>query len=111
MIDQILKNLLSNAIRFTEQGSITIQVSNITEHGAPYLAIDVQDTGRGIAKDDQPFIFEPFHQGRTADFASVFGGIGLGLAIAKQFAMEMHGDLRLLSSELGKGSTFRLLLP
>ncbi len=111
MIDQILKNLLSNAIRFTEQGSITIRVSTITDHSLPYLAIDVQDTGRGIAKDDQPSIFEPFHQGKTADSTSIFGGIGLGLAIAKQFAMEMQGDLRLLYSELGKGSTFRLLLP
>ncbi len=110
MIDQILKNLLSNAIRFTERGEIRIRVSDTIEKNIPYLAIDIQDTGKGIAEDDQAHIFEPFHQAHDPKANLDFGGIGLGLAIAKQFATEMRGDLRLLHSELGKGSTFRLLL-
>ncbi len=105
-VAQILVNVLSNAIKFTESGGrVTVNV------GAPAdtATISVQDTGCGIAADKIDSIFEPFVQlGRS--LSSSHAGTGLGLAISRDLAHAMNGDLT-VSSEEGSGSTFTLSLP
>ena len=110
---QILKNLLSNAFKFTEKGSVSLNIS--TPAGpenplpAPAVAWSVGDTGIGIEKDKQELVFQAFQQvdGSTS---RKFGGTGLGLSISLQLARRMGGDIT-LASERGKGSTFTLYLP
>jgi PAS domain S-box-containing protein len=104
-VRQILINLLSNAIKFTSMnGHINVECS--ANDGT--LNIDVSDDGAGIPPDKLEAIFEPFVQvGR--DFSSPQGGTGLGLAISRDLARRMGGDLE-VESELGKGSTFTLML-
>ncbi len=104
-VRQILTNLLSNAIKFTEKGQVQVLVSY--ESGA--LKIAVSDTGRGVNKDFQRKIFEPFYQQENSD-ATCIGGTGLGLVISKKLAEQMHGYIQLVS-EPGFGSTFTLVLP
>ncbi|MCT6923805.1 ATP-binding protein [Metasolibacillus sp.] len=115
---QILKNLLSNALKFTNEGSVNVVISQIPEteitaemqHLSTYwLKVAVIDTGIGIPPDKQQMIFETFQQ---ADGATVrkFGGTGLGLSISKQFAQLLGGWITLESKE-GKGSTFTLYVP
>jgi PAS domain S-box-containing protein len=103
---QILLNLFGNALKFTPAGGMI----SLGVRAADYeVSITVTDTGVGISEEDQARIFEPFTQaGRALD--SRDQGVGLGLAISRQFARAMGGDLR-VSSELGKGSTFTLTLP
>jgi signal transduction histidine kinase len=104
-IRQIIFNLVSNAAKFTEQGSITIRL----RADQARVAVSVVDTGIGIDKDHVDAIFERFRQvdGSTTRKA---GGTGLGLSIAKRF-VEMHGgDLR-VDSKLGKGSVFTMIIP
>ncbi|MDM5065521.1 two component system sensor kinase [Aeromonas salmonicida] len=100
-LEQILINLLGNAVKFTERGSVTVQVSRRDAH----LAIEVQDTGPGIAEDKQQEIFVPFVQVNAYS-----GGNGLGLTIARMLAGLMGGDITLYSRP-GSGATFTLLLP
>ncbi len=104
-VRQILTNLLSNAIKFTENGQVQVLVSY--ESGT--LKIAVSDTGRGVDKDFQRKIFEPFYQQENSD-ATCIGGTGLGLVISKKLAEQMHGYIQLVS-EPGFGSTFTLVLP
>lgn len=102
---QILLNLLTNALKFTDNGSVKVDW-DADEH---HVSINVRDTGRGIPNDRVAQIFEPFVQvGRNADEARQ--GIGLGLAISRQLARIMGGDLRAESVE-GSGSVFTLELP
>jgi two-component system chemotaxis sensor kinase CheA len=104
-LEQILKNLLANAIKFTRQGSVALKVS--ANDGAVRFA--VSDTGIGIAKDQQEIIFESFRQadGKTS---RMYGGTGLGLAICRELAGLLNGRIE-VESELGAGSTFTLTLP
>ncbi|WP_300455400.1 response regulator [Accumulibacter sp.] len=107
---QVLLNLLGNAINFTRQGSVTLAVDGEpAENGALRLAVEVRDTGIGIAPEDQKRIFEPFTQIVTHSTSS---GTGLGLAITRQYLTMMGGELEVESTP-GVGSTFRfvLLLP
>jgi signal transduction histidine kinase/HAMP domain-containing protein len=109
-IKQILLNLLGNAIKFTEKGTITISVAVVEDRGSSLLLdIVVQDTGIGISVEDQEHIFESFTQ---ADGSTTrrFGGTGLGLTICRRLAELMGGSIRVESSE-GVGSTFYLRLP
>lgn len=109
-LTQILANLISNAIKFTQQGGITLTVSNmgIQEEGIR-LGITVIDTGIGIDKDKQEHIFDRFQQ--AEDFVTrKYGGTGLGLAIVKNLVVLQHGEIQ-LESDRGKGSKFSIVLP
>lgn len=104
-IAQVLLNLLGNAIKFTDEGEVRVEVTVSNET----LWVSVFDTGPGLSEADQRMIFEEFHQ---ADGSSTRkkGGTGLGLAIAKRI-VEMHGGRIGVESTLGKGSTFYFTLP
>ncbi|MBX3160446.1 MAG: HAMP domain-containing protein [Deltaproteobacteria bacterium] len=102
---QILKNLVANAIKFTEKGAVTVTIAARGQD----LAIAVSDSGIGIAREKLGWIFEAFAQAETGT-SRKFGGTGLGLTIAKQLAARLGGDLT-VDSELGTGSTFTLALP
>ena len=103
--EQILVNLIGNAIRYTESGSITVRANKSNR----YVWISVIDTGVGIAKEDLPYIFERFWRADPSR-ASHSGGTGIGLAIARRL-VELQGGKIEAESELGKGSTFRFCLP
>lgn len=102
---RILINLLGNAIKFTPEGSI-----HITGKMDSKLKISVQDTGIGIPADKLEVIFEKFRKLSESSKQGYFNGSGIGLYIAKQFALELGGDL-LVESELGKGSIFTFVSP
>ena len=108
-IEQVLINLVGNAMKFTpDEGIIAIRVSlHPDEH---QVEISVQDTGVGIAPEDQARIFDEFAQVRRAHAAGTQDGSGLGLAIAKRIVEAHHGQLR-VSSSPGQGSTFAFSLP
>jgi PAS domain S-box-containing protein len=103
-LKQVLLNLLSNATKFTEKGSVTLQVNCITAGNTVSLEFKVIDTGIGITPEDQKKVFDPFVQ---ADFSNTrrHGGTGLGLTISKKLVQLMGGDIALESAP-GKGSTF-----
>ena len=105
-IRQVLLNLLSNAVKFTPDGG---HVAVRAQRGGDQIQISVQDTGIGIAPEDQPRVFEEFRQvGKTSDRSRE--GTGLGLTLAKRF-IELHGGRIWIDSELGKGTTFTVALP
>lgn len=106
-LQQVVWNLLSNAVKFTKQrGHITVALTQ-TE---TYAQIQVTDTGKGIKSDFMPYVFEHFRQEDGA-ITRQFGGLGLGLAIARQI-VEMHGGtIRVDSSGEGQGATFTVQLP
>lgn len=111
---QIIKNLLSNAFKFTEKGKVTLHIrkeeSLVHLSGADHwLKISVADTGIGISKDKHDLIFEAFQQGDGATVRK-YGGTGLGLSICLEFIKLLGGKLE-LDSEEGKGSTFTLYIP
>ena len=103
---QILTNLVGNAIKFTEQGTVGVRVALDAER----LAIDVSDTGIGVTAAQAEALFAPFQQG-DGSIAPRFGGSGLGLALSRRLAEGMGGTLELLHAAPGTGTTFRLVLP
>jgi CheY-like chemotaxis protein len=109
---QVLKNLLSNAFKFTERGEVRLSMNPIApQKGYPArVAFTVSDTGIGIPSDKRQLIFEAFQQveGGTA---RKYGGTGLGLSISREITRMLNGELRLTQSEQGVGSTFVLTLP
>jgi signal transduction histidine kinase len=107
-VRQILLNLVGNAIKFTEHGSVHILASCTTD-AEPRIAIAVQDTGVGLSEEAQQKLFAPFAQ---ADESATrqFGGTGLGLHISRHLARMMQGEVH-MRSQLAKGSTFTLELP
>ncbi len=102
---QVLLNIVGNAIKFTDKGGVTIRARAIGGH----FEIAVEDTGPGIAAEDQARIFEAFQQGDNTN-TRLKGGTGLGLSISQRF-IEMHGGTLEVASTLGVGSTFTITLP
>ncbi|MCH2219790.1 MAG: ATP-binding protein, partial [Dechloromonas sp.] len=104
-LNQILLNVLSNAVKFTERGRVALHAGRVGDR----LSITVTDTGIGMNESQLSELFSPFHQ---ADAAATrrFGGTGLGLAISKRIAELMHGDIR-VESQKGIGTTVRIDLP
>lgn len=108
-IRQILNNLLSNAVKFTDCGRVVLRARLLNRDGErSCLLWQVSDTGKGIAEQDQPFIFDAFYQ--TEGHTQTIPGTGLGLPICQRLTQLMNGHLRLVS-ELGLGSSFSLSLP
>lgn len=104
---QILINLIGNALKFTEQGGVTLRLETQQNAGSHSLVFEIEDSGTGIGPEDLQRIFEPFVQlGEQGDSK----GTGLGLTITRQFVHLMHGHIT-LESTLGKGSLFRIDLP
>jgi signal transduction histidine kinase len=120
---QVVQNLVANALKFTDEGKITVSAKTFSgsrerisipdereqECRSQSLEIKVSDTGLGIATDKLDAIFEKFHQVDTSATRS-HGGLGLGLYIAKQFTELLGGKIE-LQSELGQGSTFTVTIP
>ncbi|MBL7107077.1 MAG: response regulator, partial [Phycisphaerae bacterium] len=108
-INQCLINLVGNAVKFTEKGYVHLNVSLEEHKGKPFIRFDVEDTGIGIPKDKQAKVFESFTQAE-GDTTRKYGGTGLGLTITRQLAELLGGELT-VTSEVGKGSTFSLMIP
>jgi len=117
-LEQILKNLLSNAFKFTDKGSVTIEfhrpgaavkLSRSGLSGERAVGISVRDTGIGIPEDKRMSVFEAFQQADGGTNRK-YGGTGLGLSISRELARLLGGEIQLVS-QVGKGSTFTLYLP
>jgi len=104
-IVQVLINLLGNAVKYTDEGSVSLQISTVND----MLKFDIKDTGIGIPYDEQKYIFEEFRQvdGSTT---KKYGGTGLGLAICKKIADLLDGEIS-VASKVGEGSTFSFAVP
>ena len=107
-IEQIVVNLLANAINYTSEGYIQIRTYTLDE-GA-FVCLEMTDSGMGISETDLPHLFDRFYRGQQTASLSLIPGTGLGLAIVKEI-VELHQGTIDVSSELGKGSTFRVILP
>lgn len=102
---QILYNLIGNAIKFTDRGSVTITASFFSKDKKNFLKTSVKDTGCGISKESQEQIFDPFTQAEKY-ISRVYGGSGLGLGLARKLAQKLGGDVILENSQPGDGSIF-----
>lgn len=108
-VNQILKNLLSNAFKFTEKGHVQLQIASTTQNNEKFIAFSVTDTGTGIAKDKISAIFEAFTQA-DGTTSRKYGGTGLGLSISQELARLINGTISCESIE-NQGSTFTLYIP
>ena len=108
-VRQCLFNLIGNASKFTDQGTISLTVSRENLDGQDWINFAVSDTGIGMTEEQMGRLFEAFAQGEASTRRN-YGGTGLGLAITRHFC-EMMGGTVLVESEEGKGSTFTMKLP
>jgi signal transduction histidine kinase/DNA-binding response OmpR family regulator/CHASE3 domain sensor protein len=107
-LEQIIKNLISNALKFTSKGSVTFEIKEHSSN-AKLISFIVKDTGIGIAPEKQHLIFEAFQQA-DGSTKRKYGGTGLGLSISRQLAKLLHGDIT-LNSKVDEGSEFILTIP
>jgi two-component system autoinducer 2 sensor kinase/phosphatase LuxQ len=108
-LNQVLFNLLNNALKFTHQGKISVRIDLNYVEDQRQLLIEVTDTGIGIRDDDMKLIFDPFVQAESSA-AREYSGSGLGLSIVKNIVDLMNGEIE-LQSKVGEGSTFRITIP
>jgi signal transduction histidine kinase len=106
---QALLNLMSNANKFTDHGTITIDARQRQEGSRDWVTIAVADTGIGMTPEQMGKLFQEFSQA-DASTTRKYGGTGLGLAISKRFCQMMGGDIT-VDSEVGRGSSFTIRLP
>ncbi len=106
---QIMFNLLSNALKFTADGVVTVRVERLLENGAEWIRVAVSDTGIGMSSEQLARLFVEFSQATTATAAN-YGGTGLGLAISKKLSLLLGGDIDVMSAP-GRGTTFIVRLP
>lgn len=106
---QVLINLLTNAIKFTDEGAVSLSAATAPLDGAPAVAVAVSDTGRGIDDEFRPLLFERFTQAHSA-YDATQKGVGLGLAITKELVTRMNGRID-VESKPGQGSTFTVTFP
>jgi signal transduction histidine kinase len=106
---QALLNLMSNANKFTEKGTVTIATHQEQENGRDWVTLSVTDTGIGMTAEQMGKLFQEFSQASSTT-ASKYGGTGLGLVISRRFCQMMGGDIT-VASEPGKGSVFTVRLP
>lgn len=107
-VDQVLRNLLSNALKFTKEGSIDLNIKKDSKN-KDFIIFSVKDTGIGIPEDKQKIIFEAFQQA-DGSTRRQFGGTGLGLSISREIARLLGGELS-VTSKLNEGSEFKLIIP
>jgi signal transduction histidine kinase len=107
-LKEVVSNLLQNAVKYTDHGSITVRVAPLPSTDS--VTVEVKDTGMGISEHHLTSIFEPFMQAHKTSSENSRGGIGLGLSIVKKHLEQVKGTIN-VESELGKGSTFRVVLP
>jgi signal transduction histidine kinase len=107
-VKEVVSNLLQNAVKYTDHGSITVRVTSLPSTDS--AVVEVKDTGMGISEHHLASIFEPFMQAHKTSSENSRGGIGLGLSIVKKHLEQVRGTIT-VESELGKGSTFRVVLP
>ena len=105
-VRQILINLCGNAVKFTERGEIRLSINNVNDT----LVIDITDTGLGMSPEQAGLLFQSFTQADTS-MSRRFGGTGLGLCISRRLAQLLGGDVQLVTTAPGVGSTFRVTLP
>ena len=108
-VRQTLFNLLSNAYKLTQQGTIGLTATRQAEDEVDWIILSVTDTGIGVTPEQMGKLFQAFSQAETST-ASQYGGTGLGLAITRKFCQMMGGDVT-VESEVGQGSTFTIRLP
>ena len=109
LLQHMVKNIVDNAVKYTDQGSISIKATLSDKGGTPMVSIAIRDTGIGISKENQEMIFETFRQ-VSEGYGRKFEGSGLGLSISKKIATLLNGEIR-VKSRPGEGSEFTILLP
>jgi two-component system, OmpR family, sensor histidine kinase ResE len=109
-LEQVLTNLLDNAVRHTPEGSIAIHAEETEERYGKAVTIHIQDTGTGIPAEDVPYIFERFYKADKARTRGASGGTGLGLAIVKNI-IDAHQGTASVTSRSGEGTTFTITIP
>jgi len=107
-VKEVISNLLQNAVKYTDRGSITVRVATLSKSDS--IAVEVEDTGMGIAAHHLPNIFDPFMQAHKTSSENSRGGIGLGLSIVKKHVEQIKGTIS-VRSEIGEGSTFTVVMP
>jgi PAS domain S-box-containing protein len=108
-LEQVLINLVGNAVKFTNSGFVELKISRQTSTSEPVLVFTITDSGRGISPEAQASLFQPFSQGDIAK-TRVYGGTGLGLLLSRKLTEGLGGSLHLVSSQSNKGSCFRFTI-